>query len=65
MSLPPVLVAILRVTLADVVSVRNHDLMWWTVSAPGIAVCQSVAVESPHEGEPSMEQVSTIGLDIA
>ncbi|TCA85351.1 hypothetical protein E0H76_37545 [Rhizobium leguminosarum bv. viciae] len=23
-----------------------HDLMWWTASAPGIAMCQSVAVES-------------------
>ena len=22
------------------------DLMWWTASAPGIAMCQSVAVES-------------------
>jgi transposase len=43
----------------------STDLMWWTVSAPGIAMCQSVAVESPHEGEPSLEQVSTIGLDIA
>ncbi len=24
----------------------THDLMWWTASAPGIAMCQSVAVES-------------------
>ena len=24
---------------------RAGDLMWWTASAPGIAVCQSVAVK--------------------
>lgn len=40
------------------------DLMWWTASAPGIAICQSVAVEATS-GEASMEKVTTIGLDIA
>ncbi|PAP97982.1 hypothetical protein CIT25_33210 [Mesorhizobium mediterraneum] len=34
--------------------------MWWTASALGIAMCQSVAVESHMRESPSMEKITTI-----
>nr|WP_250814038.1 hypothetical protein [Neorhizobium tomejilense] len=43
----------------------GRDLMWWTASAPGIAMCQSVAVESHMRESRPWCMVSTIGLDIA
>ncbi|MQW25381.1 hypothetical protein GHK69_07295 [Sinorhizobium meliloti] len=39
--------ASLGVTISRVMTDNGGcDLMWWTASAPGIAMCQSVAVES-------------------
>lgn len=39
--------------------------MWCTASAPGIAMCQSVAVESHMRESRPWSIVSTIGLDFA
>lgn len=47
------------------IALNVADLMWWPASAPGIAMCQSVAVERDIRASPSMETITTIGLDIA
>jgi len=43
---------------------RSRDYPMWTASAPGI-MCQDVVVAKRHLRRPPMEQVTTIGLDIA
>lgn len=56
--------SVLHGTLCENVR-RGDDLMWWTASAPGIAMCQSVAVESHMRESRLWSMVSTIGLGIA
>lgn len=46
--------SVLHGTLCENVR-RGDDLMWWTASAPGIAMCQSVAVGSQWRGDLARE----------